>query len=272
MSGILHIVATPLGNLEDITYRAVRILSEASRIACEDTRHTRKLLERYSIDRPLVSYHEHNEKERTAEILSWIRGGERIALVSDAGTPLISDPGYRVVEAAVQEGLRVESIPGPSAVIAALSASGLPTDSFYFGGFLPPKSTARRRTLERLGELDCVLAFYEAPHRLVESLRDVAAALPGRQVAVARELTKMHEEWSRGTAEDVADGYASRPAVKGEATVLIGKAVAVTISAASVRETFERHLASGLSRMDAMKAAARDCNVSKRDVWNEVER
>lgn len=271
MSGVLHIVATPIGNLEDITMRAVRVLKEVSRIACEDTRHTRRLLDRYQIETPLVSYHEHNERERTVQILEWLRSGEDLALVSDAGTPLISDPGYRLVEAAVREGLRVAPVPGPTAFVAALSASGLPTDSFYFGGFLPPRATARTRALEAAADLDCVLIFYEAPHRLAETLEAISGSFPDRTVVIARELTKLHEEIARGSAGDLHRDFSSREAIKGEITILIGKPAPVAQEAGSIRTVFERHLASGLSRMDAMKATARDCGVPKRTVYAELE-
>ena len=273
MSGILYVVATPLGNLEDITYRAVRVLSEASAIACEDTRHTRKLLEHYGIQRPTLSYHDHNEAERTPELLNRLKSGDNIALVSDAGTPLISDPGYRLVSAAAREGLRVEPVPGPCAFIAALSASGLTTDAFYFGGFLPAKTQQRRKILESLAGLEAVIGFYEAPHRIVESLADVASVFPMREVVVARELTKLHEEWSRGPAPDLAAAWRGRDSIKGEITLLIAKPdTDAPRTADSIRDTFQRHIDAGLSRMDAMKATARDCAVSKRDVWNEVER
>jgi 16S rRNA (cytidine1402-2'-O)-methyltransferase len=272
MSGILYVVATPIGNLEDITYRAVRVLSEAGVIACEDTRHTKRLLDHYSIDKPLLSYHEHNERDRTADLLMRLAGGEDVALVSDAGTPLISDPGYRLVEAAVQAAIRVVPIPGAAALIAALSASGLATDSFYYGGFLPAKTGQRRRTLELTAAFPCVLVFYEAPHRLLETLDDCSAVFGDRCTVVARELTKMHEEFVRGTAAEAAKSFAARPSVKGEIVLLIDKPGEPAASGESVREAYNRHLASGLSKMDAMKAAARDCGVSKRDVWAEVER
>jgi 16S rRNA (cytidine1402-2'-O)-methyltransferase len=272
MSGVLHIVATPIGNLEDITVRALRVLGEVSRIACEDTRHTGRLLDRYAISKPLVSYHEHNERERTVQILEWLRSGEDLALVSDAGTPLISDPGYRLVEAAVQAGFRVTPVPGPAAFVAALSASGLPTDSFYFGGFLPPKTAARRRALEAASDFDCVLIFYEAPHRLTESLETIAGLFAGRTVVVARELTKLHEEMARGTASGLLQDFRSRDAVKGEVTILIGKPGPVAQEPASIRTVFERHVSSGLSRMDAMKATARDCGVPKRTVYAALEK
>ncbi|MDZ4797441.1 MAG: 16S rRNA (cytidine(1402)-2'-O)-methyltransferase [Bryobacteraceae bacterium] len=272
MSGKLYIVATPIGNLEDMTARGVRTLREADRIACEDTRHTRHLLDHYGIERPLVSFHDHNERERTEELLARMREGANIALVSDAGTPLISDPGYRMVEAAVREGIPVIPIPGPSAVITALAASGLTTDSFYFGGFLPPKQGQRRRALEAAGELECVLIFYEAPHRLLESLEDVEVTLPGRTVVIARELTKMHEEFVRGTPAEVLASFRKRESVKGEITMLISKPPERGPETAPVPEVFARHLKLGLSRMDAMKATARDCGLSKREVYAELEK
>jgi 16S rRNA (cytidine1402-2'-O)-methyltransferase len=272
LSGTLYIVSTPIGNLEDITFRAVRILKEVDLIACEDTRHTRHLLDHYGIGKPLVSYHEHNERERTVDLVTRLQGGQNIAVVSDAGTPLLSDPGYRVVEAAVSAGLPVVAIPGASAVLTALAASGLSTDAFYFGGFLPAKTGQRKRVLEAVADVDCVLAFYEAPHRLVESLRAIAQTLGARTVVVARELTKLHEEYARGAASELQRIFAERPAVKGEITILIGKPVAPARDAGSIREMFDLHVAQGMSRMDAMKAAARDCGVSKREVYAELEK
>jgi 16S rRNA (cytidine1402-2'-O)-methyltransferase len=272
VAGILYVVATPLGNLEDITFRAVRILREADRIACEDTRHTRRLLDHYGISKPLVSYHEHNERERTEELTARLVAGENVALVSDAGTPLISDPGYRLIEACTRAEIQVVPIPGPAAAIAALSASGLPTDSFYFGGFLPPKAGQRRRALETVAALDCTLIFYEAPHRLLETLEDISGLMGSRTVVVAREITKLHEEFARGTATELIAKFGSRESVKGEITLLIDKPAAAPREPASIRATFERHLSAGLSRMDAMKATARDCGVSKREVYAELER
>ena len=222
-SGTLHIVATPIGNLEDITYRAVRILGEVDIIACEDTRQTRKLLERYGISKPLVSYHEHNEAARSEELLGDLLAGKSIALVSDAGTPLIADPGYRLVERAREQGVAVSPIPGPSALLAALSASGLPTDSFHFSGFLPYKKGRRRRLLEQLKSLASTLVFYETPHRILETLEDVAEVLGPRQVVLAREITKLHEEFLRGTAAELRDALRTRPSIKGEFTLMIRK-------------------------------------------------
>ncbi|MBC8166268.1 MAG: 16S rRNA (cytidine(1402)-2'-O)-methyltransferase [Bryobacteraceae bacterium] len=270
--GILYIVATPIGNLGDITFRAVQTLRDVDRIACEDTRHTRKLLDHYGIEKPLLSFHEFNERDRTGELLDRLRSGEKIALVSDAGTPLISDPGYRIVEAATRENVSVVTIPGPSAAVAALSASGLPTDSFYFGGFLPARSSHRRRTLASVAELDCVLIFYEAPHRLIEALEDLAEVFGDRPIVVARELTKMHEEFARGSAITLIENFRARVSVKGEVTLLIGKPPERIRELGSIRGTFERHLETGMARMDAMKATARDCGVSKREVYAELEK
>lgn len=271
MPGKLFIVATPIGNLEDISQRAIRTLREVDRIACEDTRHTRRLLDHYGIDRPLVSFHEHNERDRAEELLERLQAGENLALVSDAGTPLISDPGYRLVERVTREGIPVVPIPGPSAVITALAASGLTTDSFYFGGFLPSKGGQRRRVLERAGELDCVLIFYEAPHRLIESLHEVAALFGDREVVVARELTKIHEEFVRGPAIEVAQKFSARDAIRGEITLLIARAPERTPETAPVAEVFQRYLNSGMNRMDAMKATARNCGLNKRDVYARLE-
>src|ERR1700691_1399265 len=193
MPGVLYVVATPIGNLEDFTYRAVRVLREANWIACEDTRTTKRLLDHYGIQTRLLSYHEHNEANRTEDLIERLQPGETGALVSDAGAPLVSDPGYRVVRAAVHAGIRVEALPGPSALLAGLVVSGLPTDQFHFAGFLPPKQGPRMRLLEALGDEPATLIFYEAPHRILETLGDIASVLGARQVAVARELTKLHE-------------------------------------------------------------------------------
>src|SRR5579872_3756488 len=184
MNGTLYIVATPIGNLEDITYRAVRILGEADLIACEDTRQTRKLLDRYGIGKPLISYHEHNEEERSAELIRELQAGRTVALVSDAGTPLIADPGYRLVRKARESGIAVSPIPGPSAMLAALSASGLPTDAFEFHGFFPVKHGARRRLLEEIETSASTQIFYEAPHRILETLQDIVEVLGDRPVVV----------------------------------------------------------------------------------------
>jgi 16S rRNA (cytidine1402-2'-O)-methyltransferase len=267
MAGTLFIVATPIGNLEDLSYRAVRVLREADRIACEDTRHTRRLL-----DRPLVSYHEHNEKERTAELLRELEEGRNIALVSDAGTPLIADPGYRIVHAARERGIAVSPIPGASAIMAALSAGGLATDAFLFAGFLPAKSGARKRALEEWQSLQATLVFYEAPHRVVESLRAIAEIDGTRRVVVARELTKMHEEFLDGTAASIADTLESRPAIKGEFTILVARAEAgPPPDEANIEAEVAALVAAGTPRMDALKAVARRFGLSKREVYKRVE-
>lgn len=274
MAGILYVVATPIGNLADITFRAVDVLRKVSVIACEDTRRTRKLLEHYGIEARLVSCHEHNEEERSQELLERLEAGEDVALVSDAGTPLVSDPGYRLVRKAVGRGVRVVPVPGASAAAAALSASGLETDSYYFGGFLPRKAKERRRLLEALARLPCTLVFYEAPHRVVETLADFAALLPDRPVVVARELTKIHEEFLRGKAAEVREELLRRGAVKGEITLLVGKAQPeepAPAPEADVRSRLKQLERQGLSRMEAMKRLARELGVGKRDVYRMIE-
>jgi len=272
MSGTLYLVATPIGNLEDITYRAVRVLQEADLIACEDTRQTRKLLERYGIGKPTVSYHEHNEAERSQELVARLTEGTDIALVSDAGMPLVSDPGYRLVRAAIDHGVRVEAIPGPSALLTALAASGLPTDSFHFGGFLPAKSGQRVKALESLRDLRATLIFYEAPHRIVETLAAIEQVLGERPVVVARELTKLHEEILRGTAGDVRAMLEARDAVKGEITLLIGKAAGTAEDATPVDQAVEALTTRGMPRMDAIKSVAHSRGLSKREVYAELEK
>lgn len=269
MSGILYVVATPIGNLEDITYRAVRTLGEAGVIACEDTRQTRKLLDHYGIDRPLLSYHEHNEASRSEELVRRLAGGETVALVSDAGTPLISDPGYRLVTKAVAEGITVVPIPGPSAAMTALAASGLPTDSFWFAGFLPHKPGQRQKALESFRALNATIVLYEAPHRILESLEEIERTLGDRPVVVARELTKLHEEILRGTASSVRETLASRPAIKGEITLLIGKGVQPPSFSEPVKEAVEKRIAGGSDRMEAIKEVARERGLSKREVYRE---
>ncbi len=270
MPGRLYVVATPIGNLEDITYRAVRILREAAEIACEDTRQTRKLLEHFGIQKPTVSYHEHNEAERAGKLIERLRDGETIALVSDAGMPLVSDPGYRLVRAAVEAGIAVEPVPGPSAVLAALSASGLPTDAFHFGGFLPAKPGQRLRALENLAEEQATLIFFEAPHRVVEALEAVEQVLGPRPVVVARELTKVHEEFLRGTPAEVRAQLEARDAIKGEITLLIGKATAPLVEDTPVTEAVEALVRGGTPRMDAIKQVARKRGISKREVYGRV--
>lgn len=221
MPGKLSLVATPIGNLEDITLRALRTLREADIVFAEDTRHTAHLLHHHNIHKPLQSYHGFNEARRSAEIAARVAAGGRVALVSDAGSPGISDPGFRVVRACLEQDLMVEAIPGPSAVITALSASGLPTDEFHFVGFLPPKSGACERELRGLLAVAGTLVIYESPHRLLRTLGQVAVIFPDRPVVVARELTKKFEEYRRGGGAEVLAHFQAHPP-KGELVVLIG--------------------------------------------------
>jgi len=269
--GRLYLVATPIGNLEDITLRALRILREADLVACEDTRQTRKLLEHYGIQKPTVSYHEHNEAARAEELAARLQEGARVALVCDAGTPLVSDPGYRLVRKAIEQGIPVEPIPGPSALLAALSASGLPTDSFRFCGFLPARPGPRRKALAALQHEQATAIFYEAPHRILEALADIEEALGPRPVVLAREITKLHQEFLRGTAAELRQALAARRGVKGEITLLIGKAGAEAEAARpapeDLREEVEAALSTGLGRMEAIKEVARRRGLPKRELY-----
>jgi 16S rRNA (cytidine1402-2'-O)-methyltransferase len=266
----LYLIATPIGNLEDITLRALRILKEeVDRIACEDTRHSRKLLDHYGINKPLVSYHDHNERERGDELIGALRAGERIALISDAGTPLISDPGYRLAAAAAAAGIPVIPIPGPSAILTALCASGLPTDAFVFGGFLPPKQGQRRKALESWADSPATLVFYEAPHRILETLDDVDIVLGDRPVVLARELTKMHEEFIRGTARQVREQLTTAN-TRGEMVLLIGRGAATIRDDRPLPEAVADAIRGGMERMDAIKHVARQRGLSKREVYQAV--
>jgi 16S rRNA (cytidine1402-2'-O)-methyltransferase len=221
----LYLVATPIGNLEDITLRALRVLKEVDLIACEDTRQTLKLLNHYGIQTRLVSYHEHNEMTKAAELVVNLEGGAKIALVTDAGMPGISDPGFRLIALAIRHHVPVIPIPGASAFLAALVASGLPTDSFRFSGFLPSKAGQRRKVLESVKASPRTQVFYEAPHRLLETLSDISELLGSdRHVVVAREVTKLHEEFLRGRAGEILEKFKARGGVKGEITLLIAKA------------------------------------------------
>ena len=269
----MYIVATPIGNLEDITFRAVRILREADLIACEDTRQTRKLLNHFEISKPAVSYHEHNEQARSADLLAELQKGRNIALVSDADTPLIADPGYRLVSMAREAGVPVVPVPGPSAALAALSACGLPTSSFLFHGFLPAKAGQRRKTLEQLQNIDTTLVLYEAPHRILETLAEVAAVLGARQVVLAREITKIHEEFLHGTAEELLEKLRQRGSIRGEFTLIIGKgAEAAAEDDTPVEEAVEKLIREGVPRMDALKQVARSRGLSKREVYRRLQR
>jgi 16S rRNA (cytidine1402-2'-O)-methyltransferase len=238
-AGVLYLVATPIGNLEDITLRALRILREADQIAAEDTRHTQKLLSHYEISRPLVSYHEHNEVTRAPELIVALEQGAKIALVSDAGMPLVSDPGHRLVALCLRHHISVVPIPGPSASLTALAASGLSNEEFLFVGFLPQRSGERRRALERLRIEDRTLILYEAPHRIAECVADAREILGDRPACLARELTKVHEEFRRGLLSEIEESLRERPA-KGEITFLIGAAEPTSASADSSQGLAER--------------------------------
>ena len=271
MSGILYLIATPIGNLEDITLRALRLLKEADLIACEDTRQSRKLLEHFGIDRPTISYHDHNEGSRSTDLIDRLLAGQNIALISDAGTPLIEDPGYRLVSQAMEQGVTVVPVPGASSLLCALSAAGLATDSFYFGGFLPPKSGKRRKAFEALRHLPATIIFFEAPHRILDSLEDAAAVLGSRPVVIGRELTKIHEEFLRGTASEVREKLAQRQTVKGEIVLLIGKGDGAPDDDVTPEEAFAECLALGMSRMDAIKEVAKRTGKPKREVYRLLD-
>jgi 16S rRNA (cytidine1402-2'-O)-methyltransferase len=277
MSGTLYLVATPIGNLEDITLRALRVLKEVALVACEDTRHTRQLLEHHGIATRTISYHEHNERERAAELAEQLARGTNIALVTDAGTPGISDPGYRLVALAVERGIPVVPVPGAAAFVCALAASGLATDHFEFHGFLPARSSARRQALEAQRGAASTQIFYEAPHRLIETLEDVADILgTARPVVVAREVTKLHEEFLRGPAGDVLATLRARAAVKGEITLLIGKAAEEAAPAAGTPSLAARMKQlmreESLDEKTALKRVAREMKISRSEAYRLWQR
>jgi len=273
--GVLYVVATPIGNLEDITHRALRLLKEAGLVACEDTRQTRKLLDHYGITTPTISYHEHNEAERAEELVSKLEGGVDVAQVSDAGMPGISDPGYRVIKLAIDHGIQVIPVPGASALTAALTGSGLPTDAFTFYGFLPSKSGQRRTALESFGSVAHTIVVYEAPNRIRETMEDVVMTLgPDRPVVVARELTKIHEEFIRGSAAEVSSRLQGRE-IKGEITLLIGPGKPRTGAggsqdlAARLQQIMrEQHL----DEKAALKILAKERGLAKSAVYRELQR
>ncbi len=272
----LYLVGTPIGNLEDMTLRAIRVLKQADLIACEDTRQTQKLLNHYGIETRAVSYHEHNEASRAAELVRELEKGLRVAVVSDAGMPGISDPGFRLVSLAIEHGFPVFPVPGPAAFLAALVGSGLPTDSFCFRGFLPAKSGARRRELEKILGSDETQIYYEAPHRIKEALADIVEVLgTERPVVVARELTKIHEEFVRGTASEVAQILNARAEIKGEITLLIGKAAegAGAPRGVSVRERVEQIMREeSIDEKAALKKVAKERGISKSEVYRQMQR
>jgi 16S rRNA (cytidine1402-2'-O)-methyltransferase len=275
---MLYIVATPIGNLEDITLRGLRILKEADLVACEDTRQTQKLLSHYGIQKRTVSYHEHNELTRAAEMVKQLEEGATIALVSDAGMPGISDPGYRLIALAIRHHIPVVPVPGASAFVAALAASGLPTDSFRFSGFLPAKAGQRRDLLQEVARSPRTQVFYEAPHRLLEALQDIVDVLGAeRPVVVAREVTKLHEEFVRGRASEVLEQFRSRPGeVKGEITLLVGKADEST-SADKPQPDLRQRLATIMREQEmdekqALKVLAKETGVGKSELYRKLQR
>ena len=266
----LHVVATPIGNMGDITIRALATLAAAETVLCEDTRTSGKLMERFSIKTRLSPYHEHNAQKVRPEILARLQQGATIALISDAGMPLVSDPGYRLVKEAAELGIAVTAAPGPSAVLTGLALSGLPTDRFLFAGFVPQKQGERKRLFGDFAKLKATLIFFESPHRIVETLHDLAAALPGRSVAVTRELTKLHEEVLRGPASDIAAQLAARPSVKGEITLLVGPPQE---EEAVSEEMLEEAITQALAGMPASKAAsevARRFDLNRQDVYQRI--
>ena len=274
----LYLVATPIGNLEDITLRALRVLKQADVIACEDTRQTQKLLNHYSVTTRTTSYHEHNEITRSAELVLELEQGARIALVTDAGMPGISDPGFRLISLAIRHHIPVVPIPGASAFLSALVASGLPTDSFRFSGFLPAKRGQRRQLIESIRESERTQVFYEAPHRVIEALEDIAEILGGqRHVVIAREVTKIHEEFLRGHAADVLETLKARADIKGEITLLIGKMEATEEKASpnrvSVRQRISQLIAEeSLDEKAALKKVAKEMGISKSEAYRELQR
>lgn len=276
----LYLVATPIGNLEDITLRALRVLKSVARIACEDTRQTQKLLNHFSIATPTLSVHEHNEAARASELMDELRAGGRVAVVSDAGMPGISDPGVLLVKAAMEAGVAVIPVPGPNAALSALAASGLETEPFLFLGFLPSKAGARLTRLEQLRDRlfePITLVVYEAPHRIVETLEDVERVWSGAcRVVLARELTKLHEEFLRGTVSEVRARLAERERVRGEMVLLVEArppAPENPAGPANLRERVnELANAEGLSEMEALKRVARERGVSKSELYREIQR
>jgi 16S rRNA (cytidine1402-2'-O)-methyltransferase len=270
MTGLLYIVATPIGNLEDITLRAIRILKEVDLIAAEDTRHTQILLDRYAIHTPLTSYHEHNERAKAQTLVERLCRGENIALLSDAGTPAISDPGYRLVVEAVHAGVRIIPLPGPSALAAVLSASGLPSDRFVFEGFLSAKKQERKAKLEALRSETRTVIFYEAPHRLKESLADMQQILGEREIVLGREVTKLHEEFIRGPLRDVIAQLAQRE-IKGEITVIVqGATVDSKISEEELATEIERMAAQGIGVKQISETLGERFRISKRAIYQRA--
>jgi 16S rRNA (cytidine1402-2'-O)-methyltransferase len=273
MPGTLYLVATPIGNLKDISQRAIETLQAVDLIACEDTRHSAKLVNAYGISKKLVSYHEHNEVLRSDELIARLESGDSIALISDAGTPLINDPGYTIVQKALENGIPVVSIPGPVAFVNAAVVSGLPTDQIFFGGFLPSKKGERRKYLESVSAIPSTLAFYESPHRLGKSLTDCFEVLGDRRAAVVRELTKLHEQVVSGTLLELAHRY-SNEAAKGEIVLVIAKDERKEPLGTKQGTLSERVIeleAKGVDRKTALKTAAKEFGVSRSEAYRSTQ-
>ena len=273
----LYLVATPIGNLEDITLRALRVLRQADRIACEDTRQTQKLLNHFEIRTPTVSYHMHNEGSRTEELIAELKNGARIAVVSDAGTPGIADPGGQIVAAALAAGVDVFPIPGANAAISGLIASGLTTERFTFHGFLPAKAGQRKTALEELARDNGAHIFYEAPHRILDTLADVEAVFgPEQHIVTARELTKIHEEFLRGPVAGIRSQLASRTSVRGEIVLMLTPTPAESASEGKqttlAAEVATMMKSEGISEMDALKRVARERGIGKSEAYRELQR
>jgi len=271
----LYLVATPIGNLEDITLRALRVLRSVDRIACEDTRQTQKLLNHFGIETPTVSYHLHNEGPRAEELIAQLKQGARIAVVSDAGTPGIADPGAQIVAAAIAEGVTVYPIPGANAAISALVASGLAAETFTFHGFLPAKAGQRKTALESLMRTGATHIFYEAPHRIAETLADIEAVFGAAQhVVIARELTKLHEEFLRGPVGEVSASLAARPVIRGEMVLLLAPEEngATQQKRSIVQDVATLMQSENMSEKDALKRVARERGIGKSDAYRELQR
>jgi 16S rRNA (cytidine1402-2'-O)-methyltransferase len=267
--GVLYIVATPIGNLEDLTFRALRILKEVDLIAAEDTRHSRKLLDHYGINTPLTSYHEHNEQSKARQLVERMQRGESIALISDAGTPVLSDPGHRLVQEAIRSGICVSPVPGPSALIAALSASGLSMEAFAFEGFLPAKRKERREKLQSLRAEARTVVFYEAPHRLRESLEDISEIFGQREMVLAREISKMHEEFLRGSAVDLSAQLADRE-WRGELTLMIAGASDEPPAPEGIMAEIRKLKGEGVRVKEIAALLGEKYSVAKRDIYRMV--
>jgi 16S rRNA (cytidine1402-2'-O)-methyltransferase len=267
MAGRLYIVPTPIGNLEDITLRALRILKEVDLIAAEDTRHTQHLLTHFGIDKLLTSYHDHNEREKALALVQRIKNGANVALVSDAGTPGIADPGFRLVRAAIRAGIQIVPLPGAAALATALSASGLPTDRFLFEGFLPAKKQERKNKLQELRDCAATLVFYEAPHRLQDTLADLQQILGERAIVIAREVSKVHEEFLRGTVSEVIQQLTDRD-VKGEITIVVhGSAGEARVNEAQLRADIQRSISAGVGVKEISELFGERYGLSKREVY-----